>query len=333
MEDYTIRLLTTRAEAEGVAALVWKVYGSHYSYHEELYDPDLVLQQNREGRTISTIAVDAAGKVVGHCGIMRPGLEAVAETGESMVDADHRAHHLMHRMRELLYEEAGRRGIAALHGTPVTNHVRSQKVYEAFGSRPVGILLGGLSRSFENLGMPLEQRLSGILHFKFLTPPLPTSVHLPPRHQEILERTCAQFQAPLEAHPPGPLAGEGRLRAAYSSGQQRGDIHVDRPGTNVADEVRRARDGLVAMGAEVIVLDLPLAHPGTPELCRALEAHGFFFCGLQPLAFPSGAALLLQYLAVPLDDTQVLTEHPFARALLEYVAAERKRVSSGRAPH
>lgn len=325
-DAYEVRLLDKRVEAEGVTALVWKVYGSHYSYHEELYDPARVLQLNVEGRTLSVIALDRDGNVVGHCGLMRPGLERVAETGESMVDPDHRSHHLMHRMRAVLYDEAARRGIVGLCGYPVTNHVLSQKVYEAFGSKPCGVTLGGLPRSFENLGQPLAQRMSGIIHFKFLVPPAPAVVHLPPQHRAILERIYAQFPVPIDLHAPGPLAGEGHIEVKYFSPGQQGIIRVSRPGTNVTDEVHRARQGLLTMGAEVVFLDLPLGHPGTPELCRALEEVGFFFSGLLPLEADTGDLLHLQFLAVPVDEALVLTEQPFARELLAYIVKERARV-------
>jgi hypothetical protein len=83
------------------------------------------------------------------------------------------------------------------------------------------------------------------------------------------------------------------------------------------------------LGAEAVYLDLPLAQPGTPELCRLVEEEGFFVSGVAPLAFPDGDALRLQHLAVPIHPSLVQIDSPFAREILTYVVAERDRVSAG----
>jgi serine/threonine-protein kinase RsbW len=314
-------------DATGITALVQRIYRSHYSYRDELYHPDEIVRLNQSGRLISVVAFDPAGTLVGHCAIMRNDLGPVAETGESMVDPAHRSHHLMHRMRALLYEEAPRVGITALHGSPVANHPFSQKVYEAFGSHPCGVFLGLLPRTFENLSHPLPQRLSDVSYFKFLTPPAPTVGHAPEHHRPIIERIYAQFAVPVEYRPPGPLTEEGHVVTSYLSALEHGLIQVRRAGTKVPDEIVRSRQALCQeLQAGAIFLELPLDQPGTPELCRRAEEDGFFFSGIGPLAGPTGDVLRLQYLNEPLDTALVQIENPFAQEMLEYIVKERERV-------
>ena len=77
---------------------------------------------------------------------------------------------------------------------------------------------------------------------------------------------------------------------------------------------------------EVVYLYLPLAQPGTPELCVAAEADGFFFGGIGPRFATDGDALCLQYVAGHLDTGLLKIASPFGKELLDYVNAERTRV-------
>jgi hypothetical protein len=320
-DQYTVRLLAP-GDADGVAALVRRVYGDRYSYHEEIYDPRQIRRMNETGQLVSVVALDAAGAVVGHSAIVRHELGLVAETGESMVLPEHRSHHLMQRMQELLHEQAPRLGLAGLYGGPVTSHVFSQKAYEALGLHPCGILLGMLPAAFQKL----PQRMSDVPYFRFVRPPAPTVVHMPAQHRAIAERIYAQFAVPVEFRPGEPLAGEGRLVTTYRSVTQSGTITVQRSGANTPADIARGRRALLAMGAEVIYLDLPLAQAQTPELCRAVEREGFFFAVIAPLAAPDGDILRLQFLSGDLDPALVQLENPFARELLDFAMRERRRV-------
>jgi hypothetical protein len=107
---------------------------------------------------------------------------------------------------------------------------------------------------------------------------------------------------------------------------QRGVIQVRRVGQETAAAVCRARRELCRDGrAEVVYVELPLGQPGTPAVCEAAEADGFFFSGVAPLYLEGGDALRLQYLAVELDASLLQIESPFARELLAYVEGERRR--------
>jgi hypothetical protein len=322
-DDYTVRR-STPADAEGVVALVRQVYGNRYTCHEEIYDPRQVARMNETGQLISIIALDPAGTVVGHCAMLRPDLGPIAETGETMVASEHRAHHLMDRMQALVHDEATRLGLTGLYGEPVTSHLLSQKVYETHGAHACGVLLGMLPASFQNL----PQRMTDMMYFRFLRPPLPTVAHLPDRHRAIGERIYAQFSAPVEFRSGVPLTGEGQLVSTYRSVTQSGTIQVKKAGANVPSEIRRCRQALADSGAEVVYLDLSLAQPQTPELCRAAEVEGFFFAALMPLMAPDGDFLRLQFLGVKLDPALLQIENVFARELLEYVVQDGRRVGA-----
>jgi hypothetical protein len=128
---------------------------------------------------------------------------------------------------------------------------------------------------------------------------------------------------------PVPSAA-GEVCVSLLHGWAAGVIRVRRVAADTAADVRRARQDLCeTAGAEVVYLELPLAQPGTPALCEAAEADGFFFSGLGPRFAPDGDALRLQFLNTDLDFSRLQIASPFGRELLDYVAAERARVKPG----
>jgi hypothetical protein len=229
-------------------------------------------------------------------------------------------------MRVVLEGEARRLGLRGIFGRTVTNHVYSQMAVERFGERPCGVSLGRTPRTFRNMREPLPQRLSAVFYFKYLGRPEGAPVYLPPRHQEICRRIYSQFDGGPDLGEPGRPGGEGELRVECHPELQRGVIQVGRVGQETEGAVGRARRELCRDGrAEVVYLELPLGQPGSPAVCEAAEADGFFFSGVAPLYLEGGDALRLQYLDVELDASLVQIESPFGRELLAYVEGERRR--------
>src|SRR5262249_2214499 len=89
--EYTLRRLQP-ADAPGVARLVEAVYGDSY-YPRDLYDPEQIVHLNEAGKLVSVVALDGAGRVVGHYALERPRLTKVAEASDAIVLPEHRHHH------------------------------------------------------------------------------------------------------------------------------------------------------------------------------------------------------------------------------------------------
>jgi hypothetical protein len=282
------------------------------------------------------VAVAEDGEVVGHYAIERPNMEKVAERGMAVVSPAHRGRDIMGRMRTTLEEEARRLGMIGVYSVAVTHHVYSQRVNESFGSRVCGLVLGGSPKTIVFKKMhsePLPQRISWAMYFTYVVEPPVAVVYAPPQHRGMIERIYANLGAPAEFRDqPTPAAptGPGQVSVTYSHSFDSGTIRVRQIGENTDAEIRRARHDLCEVtGAEVVYLELPLADPATPELCRRAEADGFFFGGIGPSFLQEAGAdtLLLQYLHVPLDTTQIQLANPFAKELLAYTDRERARVA------
>lgn len=345
-QEYTIRRF--RAEdAVGVSRVIYRVYG--YTYlHEDCYYPERLAQQNETGQLVSIVAVAEDGEIVGHYAIERPNFERVAERGMAVVSPAHRGRDLMGRMRTALEEEARRLGMTGVYSVAVTHHVYSQRVNESFGSRVCGMVLGGSPRTLVFKKMRTEeqpQRISWVVYFTYVAPagqggrPATAIVHAPPHHREMLARIYANLDAPVEfrddavvhggeRRPPRPAGAISHVSVTYSHSLDSGAIAVRAIGEDTDAEIRRARHDLCEVtGAEAVYLQLPLADPATPALCRAAEDAGFFFSGIGPGSSADGGdTLQLQYLHVPLDTTLIQLANPFAKELLAYVDRERARV-------
>jgi hypothetical protein len=331
---YTIRPFQPGDEVE-IYACVRECYGDTYVVHKELYHPQQIARLNASGRLVSVVAVappstegrQAGGAIVGHYAIERPDLGIIGETGEAMVHPEHRHHQLFERMRPVLVEAGRRLGMVGLFGLPVTNHTFSQRMYEHFEGRPCGVNLGIDPKTFHNTAEPPTQRPSTLLYFQFLSRPEKAVAHVPPRHRDVVGRIYQQFGVAAE-FPDVPAEAEGteELDIDYFPELGYGVIRVREGGPEAAAAVRRARRNLcLTQGAEAVYLELPLSQPATAALCDEAEADGFFFSGIGPCFAADGDALRLQYLAVPLDAGQLQVENPFARELLAYVEAERRR--------
>jgi anti-sigma regulatory factor (Ser/Thr protein kinase) len=327
-QTYTIRRLRPD-EAIGVAQCIYRTYGYTYP-NEDLYYPERIVHLNETGELISAVAVDEAGEVVGHYALERPDLGRVAESAQAVVAPAHRGRQLMERMRAFLEEEGRKLGLVGIYSQPVTNHVYSQRVNEDFGSHVCGVSLGLAPRAvtFKKIhSEPLPQRETLLLYFKYLGQPATAVVHAPAHHRAMLERIYARLSAPVDFRVPEATSGPGRVAVSFQPSYGLGIIRVGRVGVDTSAEMRRARRDLCEIAAaEVVYLELPLAQPGTPDLCLAAEAEGFFFSGLGPSFAPDGDVLRLQYLNVELDLTRLQVASPFGRELVAYVAGERERV-------
>ena len=327
-QSYAVRRFRAD-DAIGVAQCVYRSFG--YTYGDaDLYYPDRLVHLNETGQLVSIVALDEAGAVVGHLGLERPDLGAIAESSDAAVAPAHRHRHLLERLRAFAEETASGLGIQGLMGYPVTTHPFSQRMEETVAARLCGVVLGQLPRSTSFKGIttePSAQRVSTLLYFKYLGAPTATIVHTPPHHRSMLERLYANLGVAAEFRTPGTATGAGRLVVSLDRQWGYGEVFVEAVGVDTATEIRRARADLCAVAeTEVVYLYLPLAQAGTAELCAQAEAEGFFFSGIGPRFASDGDVLCLQYLAGELDPRLLQIATPFGQELLDYVTAERARV-------
>jgi anti-sigma regulatory factor (Ser/Thr protein kinase) len=327
-QEYEIRRLRPGEELE-VARCVYRAYGLTYTNYD-LYYPERIAAMNAAGTLVSAVAVDASGAVVGHTALERPDLGRVAELGVAAVDPAHRGRTLLERMCGLLFTAAAHLPLDGLLAQAVTSHPYSQRAALSLGFVPCALALDVVpAPQFRRIASDAARRESFAVLFRPVTPPAAVVVHAPARHHDLLARLYAARAVPLDFAPSAaPAAGAGTLEVRFLPNYGLGLIRVLRVGADTAVELRRALLDLdrVAAAATVLV-DLPLADPGTPALCEAAEADGCFLIGVGPAALPDGDSLRLQHLAAPPDPSAIKLASPLSAALLEYALAEHRRVA------
>lgn len=341
-QEYGIRWLRPD-ETIWVSQTIYRTYGRTHP-NDFLYQPERMAHMIEAGEIISAAAVDEAGELVGFS-IARPGAGRVGELHEVAVAPQHRGRGLMKRMTVLLDDEMRRVGTRGVFAEAVTNHLFTQRVLAGMGMRDCGMTLGSapVTQHFKAIAAgSVAQRGSWTLTFKHLSPPVATTRYLPEHHAAMLRRIYEHLEMPVLSDAPtgSDLEATGLRLAAESEAASEpgevlvsaypswgfGEIIVERPGSESLAEIHRAlRDLCDLAGAESVYLELPLAHPATPALCRGAEEAGFFFSGLGPHFAHNGDVLRLQFLKAPLDTGQIQLLDPFTKELLVYIDSERAR--------
>jgi hypothetical protein len=233
-------------------------------------------------------------------------------------------------MKQVLEDEGRRLGLALIWSEPVTSHVFSQRADEASGARVCGVSFAAEPRSMHaNAMRTAPQRGSCMLYIKYLVPPSPAVVYVPPHHRGMLERIYAHLGTAADVRTSGRTEGCSRVAVSLDRIWGIGTVRVLQAGAAASIEIRQALHDLVdTAGVEVVYLDLPLAQPGTADLCVAAESEGFFFAGVAPLFAPDGDVLRLAYLSGAFDPELLQVASPMGQELVAYAARERKRVTS-----
>jgi anti-sigma regulatory factor (Ser/Thr protein kinase)/RimJ/RimL family protein N-acetyltransferase len=324
-QSYTVRRLLPE-DAIGVSQCLYRAYG--YSYPDDyMYYPKRIINMNETEELTSVVALDEAGSIVGHCALVHHDHGSVAELDHAVVAPANRKGGLLKRMTALLEEEACCRSLQGIYVQAVTSHTFSQRVIEQLGYRECALFMGLLPRSmiFKKIRADsLSQRESCAVHYKTIGAPLGSIVYAPDRHLEILRQTYLNLGMHPQFLDGSRPEGQGALRASYHSSLGFGEIKVLKVGGDSRTEIKRGLlDLLEIAGAETVYLDLPLAQAGTPDLCTAAEAEGFFYSGLGPRFAADGDVLTLQYLKGGFDTSQVQMASVFGQKLLDYIARER----------
>ena len=320
--EYDVRALQP-AEAIEVSRCAYKSHGYTF-FDEHIYYPDRLIELNESGEMMSAVAVTKAGDFMGHAALVYPEPGAkIAELTFVFVNLEYRGQGCMNRLCDFLFNSKAHR-LSGIYAYAVSNHVFTQKVMMKHGFGDCCIDLATSPATWEFKGMAENtQRISVIMSFKYLEPPLRLVLHPPAHHREMIEACYRNIGAShLFAEPgaaPEPPAEESRIDCRIFASESCGEIHLLRPGRNAVREVRLALKAMCLKQVASISLFLNLADPAACHLTAELETLGFFFAGILPQA-AVGEALVLQYLNnVELDYAKIQAHSDMAKRLLSYI--------------
>ena len=327
-QEYDVRKSRSE-EALQISQLIYRIYGNTY-FNEDLYYPDRVAAQHANGKVLSIVAADAEGYLAGHCALEFNDAGPVAEVGQAAVDPRHRGRGLLNKMKDALDKEAQAIGLAGWYADSVTVHIYTQKSNAHHGGHICGVGLGVSPRneSFGGIAEQLAQRVSCVIYFHWVTEPAERRIFVTDRHQQIVSEIYQNLGCPVQFGTAAPTnQAHGTLSIKVNPRAHFAAIHVETLGQDTVQNIRRAARELVELShVEALVVELPLANPGTPQVCEALEQHGFGFTGIGPHFMAACDVIKLEYLVEPLEKEPIKLFEPFADRLVDYALNEQKRV-------
>ncbi len=326
-QEYEIRRLR-EDEAVQVSQLMYRAYGNTY-FNSDVYYPERVAAQNASGAVESIVAQAADGSIVGHYALEKNQDGPVAETGQAVVDPAHRGRGLLNRMKEAVLAEAKKSDLVGWYADAVAVHTMTQKSNVDHGGHLTGVDLGISPKTEEFKGISLQQpqRVTCLLYFHWLSPPVERTVHVPERHRNMIAEIYERLGCPVQFAAGASASGHGTLAVRMEPNASRGMLRADVIGADTVHAVRHAaRDLVERSGAAVVFVDLPLADPATPLVAEAIEAEGFGFAGVAPHFSSRGDLLRLVYLVEPLERDPIKTYDDAAARLVEYALADQIRV-------
>jgi hypothetical protein len=280
-------------DAQGVADLFRAFYGEGYPV-KTFYNPEMLIAENESKKTLSVVARNEVGKVVGHASLYVSGpYEKLYEHGAIVVHPEYQRKRCSLKSIALAVT-AGACDLGyelkigdGMFGESVCNHVHIQKFAYRIG--------GFWENAFEVDLMPAEAydksgaakgRVSTILSFGRASNS-PRQVFVPARYKEQLEyiyeplELTRDFQnASCDAVPASGSKCSGKTQFFDFANTSRISLSVI--GDDFADYVSSIENDSRDKGGVIFQLWLPLDSPCIDYAVEILKKNGYFFGGVLP---------------------------------------------------
>ncbi|MBI5242469.1 MAG: hypothetical protein HY922_02145 [Elusimicrobia bacterium] len=335
-EDNAVIRRLAPADAPALSRLFYAVYGYKY-VNEAVYYPEKLRAMLEEGRLISVAAALPDGRLAGHVGLQRWGLNPpVYEAAMGLVDPRLRAKGLFGTIFDAAMAEADKTPMQYLFFDFVTNHSLSQKYISRLGACDLALFVGcqvhETQASLEKLGLgPDPKDMDRYTILFSILPRAPRPFGKEAVLPECLGDPLGYLLEPLGmAWTPSPrfdpLAEGGSYQVQVQPAQGAVIFDLAEPGEKALSRLLEEWGGLLRSGCEYAAVEVPLGEPGLGALYEALGRNGFFAAGFVPYRHSDRLAFRFQAIGpakVAFDQIRVAT--PAARRLLEFVRQDYER--------
>ncbi|HHH73104.1 MAG TPA: hypothetical protein ENL04_04705 [Sulfuricurvum sp.] len=312
-------------DAEGIARLIYKNY--HYTYYKtQFYDPIKIRSLNHEYEVVSIVAVYGV-RVVGHFALIISRRSNIAEIAIAAVDPEFKKMGIMNRMFDAIIDTARVLELNAFFGEAIMLHPYSQKANLSHGMCESAIVLGEVPSQTE-----IEHQLKSVLRSGAMMSFLvfdkhPRYLSLPQRHRTQIESVyrCAGIEM-LKQPPKNPF----RQSLSYHLNERInvGFIIIESiPDSDALDELI---DLMHTEHCEMVYADINLHHiENIDEVIAMLERRHFFYSGVLFSFYHNEDYLRLQRKNSRfVDEEQLVCYSQNAKALLEYIQTDEKRINA-----
>jgi hypothetical protein len=290
-------------DALGVTKLFRTVYGEGYPI-QKFIKPELLIEENASGRTISSVARTPKGDIVGHNAIFQSApYERIYESGAGLVHPDYRGGRGIFTNLITHGIEVGRNkfGIEAVFGEAVCNHLFSQKVTHNIGASTQALEVDLMPASAYDKEKSAAGRVASLLDFKTLKP-RPHKVWLPAAYEENLRfiysglddtRRCAVADKP----PPPDAVTDIKAQVFDFANVAR--LSVNEAGADFEESLGAHEKAVREKGIIVIQVWVKLSCRWINWVAEALNERGYFFGGILPRWFDEDGMLMQKIIGEP----------------------------------
>ncbi len=316
-------------DAEGVSQLFRTVYGDGYPIQKFL-NPQLLIEENATGRTISSVARTPNGDIVGHNALFRSApYERIYESGSGAVHPHYRGGKGIFTGLIAHGFEVGpkRFGIEAIYGESVCNHVFTQKAMVRFSTIEHAIEIDLMPAEAYEKEKSAIGRVAAILGFKTLISK-PHTVYLPTVYEENMrfiysglddDRKFSLSQDEL------PSQIKTEIKTQVFDFAQVARLAFHEVGADFKSALDEQEKSICEKRMVVIQVWLKLSWPWISRVVDSLRERGYFLGGILPRWFDVDGLLMQKIIGKPnWVGIHLYTER--AKKILEIIKKDWERV-------
>ena len=326
--NYQIRLFQPE-DSIAVARCAYRSYG--YSYADHVYDPAMLIEQNKSGSLLSLVAMaETDDEALGYGDLRLYG--EIAEVESLFIKPEYRSTRLFHKMANALIEQCRRDDLFGSFCLSVTSHIITQKGARFMGMVDCGILLGFMPETdFKSMSVEGRHRVSVAMAFGILKDRAPVTVYPPASHRALIEKIYTALKVPFVIADCATSAPSIQSSSVYDleiqSDMNIAVLRLSSCGPDAAAIIREQTSRCFRQGLEAVYLYLDLQDRSILSLTAEAEKIGFFFAGVLPSGLDGKDTLILQYLNSSTAWDEINLATPFAKELLAYIRQDSERIA------
>ncbi|HOT75223.1 MAG TPA: ATP-binding protein [Candidatus Wallbacteria bacterium] len=320
----SIRRLKTEKEALAVSICAYDVY--KYAYKDVVYYPAQLLEDNLSGKMLSMIAIDEAGKVIGHYALVKNApQDRIGELGAAFVRPEFRKHNIFMQLCDAMHESFDGLGLDGVFSLSVTSHASTQKHSERTGRKTTGIRLASAPAVFVEGAKPGE-RVTSVVNYRQLSRRPIKTIYIPGRYKDMVLSAYGDIGVDIRQG----LAGEEPAGSVLQGVSCKNDFVWKRSsievygGPNSQGKLQAYFELALEQKMASIVLAVDLENPDAPQIVECAAGLGFFYSGVMPECLKGGRdALHMQYLnGETVDASKMILYTDSAKRIMDFIMRE-----------
>jgi len=319
-------------DAEGVARLFRTVYGEGYPI-QKFIQPEILIEENAAGRTISSVARTSKGDIIGHTALFNSApYNGIYEGGAGLVLPSYRGTAGIFTKLGAHGQNvvAKKFGIELIYGEPVCNHHFAQRATASQGWITHAIEIDLMPAEAYHKEKSASGRVTTLLAFVTLKSK-PHTVYLPVVYEETMRFLYSGLDDSRDIIPSDknlPALKTTVIKIQIFDFARVARMSVIEAGGDFDTVFIEHEKKVLDKGMAVIQVWLNLSCPWVGRAADILRQHGYFLGGILPRWFDEDGMLMQKIIGEPnWEGIQLYFER--AKKILELVKSDWQQVKEG----